>query len=485
MYNEEIKKLLIKNFGEPKNSLSIGAKSRNNNLRIYHYKLSNEKEINEFLFVVNNMTKESISKFKELINVYDKKERYISETCACYSESDDGWEIEFYSIKEIKYRKTVGKTIAAFIKLDNKPLAVLKEVDADILYGLFGRPNYISERAHRQESEGMSYWINKYMYLNESFRSFIVDFLYLLGKENYIYNDVARTIENTHCFLPEINHFRLMLCNKPSEIFDALNIDYKKFNINPNKIDINKFYIFSQVLPYIHKLDYKLLFSINSEMIIKLIDAEILFNGMTKKDSIANFISNFYIYNKYSSKFDLRKHKKYVVGIRFSIEDSMFNFAKDYAISCIDLNEPIRLIYNDKQLVMRHDRLAIALRRKVYIEEKDLPLIAVFSKFDALENKIQNNYPNMFKRICSIKELYDEGEYQCNCVFSRKQMIRNDLVSIYHWNYHDKDFTIQFSIDLNGRYQIDEIKGRFNKLCEKEDKKVIDEIVDDINKKVV
>lgn len=43
--------------------------------------------------------------------------------------------------------------------------------------------------------------------------------------------------------------------------------------------------------------------------------------------------------------------------------------------------------------------------------------------------------------------------------------IRNDYVSIFHWNYAGGSYTIQFGKDQFGLFRVDEIKGKYNVEC--------------------
>ena len=46
-----------------------------------------------------------------------------------------------------------------------------------------------------------------------------------------------------------------------------------------------------------------------------------------------------------------------------------------------------------------------------------------------------------------------------------RMCIRNDYVSIFHWNYAGGSYTIQFGKDQFGLFRVDEIKGKYNVEC--------------------
>lgn len=64
---------------------------------------------------------------------------------------------------------------------------------------------------------------------------------------------------------------------------------------------------------------------------------------------------------------------------------------------------------------------------------------------------------------------YLEGEYQHNCVFSRRELLRKDKVSIYRWNHKGSSYTVQFVRRLSGEYVVNEVRARFNHAITKED----------------
>ena len=82
-----------------------------------------------------------------------------------------------------------------------------------------------------------------------------------------------------------------------------------------------------------------------------------------------------------------------------------------------------------------------------------------------MERCLEDKYPREFERIKDVRRLFQEGEQQHNCVFSRRFMIREDRATVYHWGYNEKNYTIQFGIDEYDLFYIQKIKGRFNEPC--------------------
>ena len=129
---------------------------------------------------------------------------------------------------------------------------------------------------------------------------------------------------------------------------------------------------------------------------------------------------------------------------------------------CLEAGEKFRLNYGLDALIRAHDELSIKNRMKANKEEFEKPLLAVPSKFDDLETAIKNTGSTEFERICTTERLLREGEYQHNCVFSRRGLVRRDRASIYRWNHKGDSYTIQFIKDRRGCYSVDEVRARFN-----------------------
>lgn len=129
----------------------------------------------------------------------------------------------------------------------------------------------------------------------------------------------------------------------------------------------------------------------------------------------------------------------------------------------IECNTPIRLSSSSNKLKEAHDKLAELIREKEYLAaEQNVLLVTTPSKFDNLEKAFNDWFPNALQRMHTSEQLLKEGEFQHNCAFSRRDLIRKDRVAIFHWNFENASHTIQFAINRWGKYYIDEIKARYN-----------------------
>ena len=128
---------------------------------------------------------------------------------------------------------------------------------------------------------------------------------------------------------------------------------------------------------------------------------------------------------------------------------------------CAEAGEKYRIGFKLPALIRAHDELAVRLRSNVDEKELSLPLVCVPSKFDRLAKKIEKSGAVGFERITTTERLFEEGVYQHNCVFSRRDLVRSDVVSIYHWDHKGKSYTLQFAKDGKD-FWLTEIKARFN-----------------------
>ena len=128
--------------------------------------------------------------------------------------------------------------------------------------------------------------------------------------------------------------------------------------------------------------------------------------------------------------------------------------------------------------VLKHE-LARLQRDRIAEQEDAQPLITEPSGFDKLEAVL----PGEFTRMRSTRQLRLEGQRQRNCAFSRRGLLRSDTAAIFHWDCGEKSYTVQFGILPNGRYSIDEMRGRCNEPCLPEHRRKLEGLLRGINRK--
>ena len=444
MYNDLIKDLLRKHFGEPRSSLTIGDAGESDG-KMYFYSLKKEKEITAIRDLLGmKQLVDGIEKLPELKqSIPDKDEDDLEiPQCVSFRESEGSWCAYFHKITGVHYHRTYGNKVAATLQIDDYPFVMLSDRD-DEFYG-FWRKMRTRKRMPYNDRDGLSYWMNKALKTNERFRAFTVDFFFSVAEAEHLYilKDVSRTISNCGCFLPPVSFHNLLTFRTPAELIHSLQGEHTDLNVDFNKVDINVGYVMSMLAPDVDKRDWKLISKFDAEKVSNAISLKLFYDGFTSEE----FVRWYY--------------RKKLEGDDFESELKMY--AEDYVSMCLEAGEKFRLCYSLDALIKAHDELSIKNRMKANKEEFEKPLVAAHSKFDDLEIAIKNTGSTEFERICTTERLFIEGEYQHNCVFSRRGLVRRDRASIYRWDHDGRNYTIQFARDQRGRYSVDEIRARFN-----------------------
>ena len=356
----------------------------------------------------------------------------------------------FHYIKGIRYHRTFGKHVAATLILQDMPIIELSEDKKDTFFGYWDETffNHNKQRGEAQTvTEGINYRINRNLFSNFQFRSFTSSFFFMVAnaEKTYILKDIGRTIKDWGYYLPSISLKSTLNCHTPSEMISLVASESNLLNINFNKADMNVGYVIKKILSFISEQDYPVLLKLTPEIVRKCISLKNLFDGLNSTESIKQFLTNYYRYERGFSK------------------NEIYGFVGDYIHMSIECNTPIRLSSSSNKLKEAHDKLAELIREKEYLAaEQNVLLVTTPSKFDNLEKAFNDLFPNALQRMHTSEQLLKEGEFQHNCVFSRRDLIRKDRVAIFHWNFENASHTIQFAIDRWGKYYIDEIKARYN-----------------------
>lgn len=451
MYNEQIKEILMKTYDVCAYTLDCGS-SAVRGKKLYYYTLDKDYEKEIFLFrnvLESQLSKKSIGCLNELMQFFPG-DKWELPQCACYTETKGSWRLTFHYIKGVRYHRTFGKHIAATLILQNIPIIYLSEYSKDAFFGYWDATFYNQDR-HRGEpqtvTEGINYRINRNLFRNIQFRSFTSSFFFMIAnaEKKYILKDIGRTIKDWGYYLPSISLKSTLNCHTPSEVMSLVASEFNLLNINFNKSDMNVGYVIRKVSSFISEQDYPVLLKLTPEIVRNCISLKNLFDGLNSTESIKQFLTNYYRYERGFS------------------EDEIYGFIGDYIHMSIECNAPIRLSSSSNKLKEAHDKLAELIREKEYLAaEQNVLLVATPSKFDDLEKTFNDLFANAFQRMHTSEQLLKEGEFQHNCVFSRRDLIRKDRVAIFHWNFENASHTIQFAIDRWGKYYIDEIKARYN-----------------------
>lgn len=464
MYNETIQALLASCFERKTNSLTFD-RAFVNSSKTYYYTIS-ENDVNSILAIRDalnlGLPKGAIGSFNEL---RQEKFSFSNELqCACYYEENGIWHLEFYRIEGVKYHRSYGKRVAATMILSKHPFAALSEEKKELLYGTWGITSDGEWGRKTQNTEGMCFWTNINCVKSSQYRKFVVGFLSEIAnkEKKYILKDVASAVEKHGFFLPMVNCEKLISYHTPADMIRSFMREQDNLHINLNRLDLNTGLVAAILCRYIDMRDMHFILNMSTNTMAECMPHRSFCDGFANEQVIELFIAAFYC------KSETKDYRSVAFWER----------AKDYVRLCINTNTPIRLRYDYSEVSREHNRMVEIENKKVNAEEFAKPLIAVPSKFDALELAITEICPDEFVRIKSTHDLYDEGLRQHNCVYSRRNEVREDSASIYHWKHNDVDYTVQFETDFRtGNYCVAEIRGNLNKECPKETRKELEEIL--------
>ena len=155
-----------------------------------------------------------------------------------------------------------------------------------------------------------------------------------------------------------------------------------------------------------------------------------------------------------------------IMDNRYLIE--LRRMAHDYVNMCISSKQKVRLDVNSfQQAVNLHDEINTADN---YYRLHTAPVkVPKYSKFNGLRKML----PDDFEWIKTRKRLIVETELQHHCVWSYAQKITDDFCAIYSFvdkkGQHTKDkkpkrYTIEFMIDDKGKYYIEQVQGKYDRV---------------------
>ena len=385
-----VKGILEKRFGMPKKTLTLNGKSKSNSCT-YYYTLSNEPEILKTRDVLDaGLPKSEYGKMEQLTQMYPTPPRGRNSDlqCACIAEYDsESWNISFYEIIGIRYHRSFGGHIAASVILGKKPVVSLSsDASPETFYGFWGRTCY---QRKAQSMRGMSYWVNKNMYFNPSFRVFAVDFFFheAVQTKHFILKDIARTIEKYGYLLLPLPFTEICKYHTPKDLMKSMMPHLEELGKNLNSVDLNLAYVISVLSNVTSRRDLKYLKMFPEELVHNSFSLNALFEGLGSDEAV----SGYYQYALRDEWFD---------------DEEVAEYAKDYGHMCIANGVEVRLGYSYQGLVKAHDEVSKLDRTRSREHELESPLLSVPSRFDVLEQYFEDNYPGEFERIKDTRRLF-------------------------------------------------------------------------------
>ena len=459
MNSKEIKQILEKIYGPPKQSMAIDEEAKvaedteENVKELYYYVYPDTDKVRNVRDALTAGLEGNGGKWiADLTQTYPKNSGgNLSENripqCAKYYENRVGWSLTFHSITGVRYHKSRGKRIVAKLMLSGRQAAFLHETGQDSFFGYWDE-GYYRYNAKRQTTEGFCYWINKNLVIDPLFRKFSAEFFTYMGEhsEHHILKDIGRTIDKFGFFLPPMRYQEIIQYRTPKEFVMSMLPDADRLGINLDALDLNTAYVIARLAPIVRPIDWKYLKTLDENVIRKSFTLNGIFDGVKSSDLVAAY---------------------YWVKLcpYWTWSCDTVDTARDYARMCLECNAPIGLRYTEGGLERAHDEMVRVMESRTLEDDLNTPLVTVPSRFDRLEHGLVELYPREFERIKDARRLLEEGQNQHNCVFSRRDLVREDRAAIFHWRFAEEDYTIQFERNYRGDYVIAEIRAKFNEEC--------------------
>lgn len=468
MDGKTVKDLLKKHFGEPRRSLDAGdtGEPDESDGHIYYIYLKQEKEIKAMTELLGKRRLvDGLDKLPELRQNLPQNENDGDgpSQCACYREREGNWSVSFHDVTGVIYRGTRGYAAEATLVLSDNPVVTLADADPEF-FGFWRKYPSKKKKLPYVERDGLSYWVNKALRTNTRFRGFAADLFYAAAESErlYILKDAAKAIERCGCFLPPVSYQRLTECRTPADVLRDFQTDQTAgLCVDLNKADLNTGYVMIMLCRDTDEADRKVIRQLDAKTVSDAVSLNTLYDGFRTSE----FLCRYYV-NKFAGQ-------DYDSEIKTCVED--------YTLLCAEAGRKLRIGFGSLAALRRaHDEMNALINRPDE-EELNAPLTAENSKFDELENKIREAGLTGFERIRTAERLYLEGQYQHNCVYTRRGLIRRDRISVYHWEHKGVKYTVQFARDRKKRYFVEEIRATCNASISAEHLKDLKDMLNDIS----
>ena len=279
-----------------------------------------------------------------------------------------------------------------------------------------------------------SWWVNRLLLENDSFRLFFTELIEKMGRTKYIYRDVARCIGKHHYCLIDVPVQQMEHYYNPEALIRG--ITKTTLKIDFNKKNLNYSLWITKIAEMIAERDWGILLSLDDEMVMSWFSSD---------SSLPGFVKCFY---------------QSVWGVSYETGA----LAEEYARVCLDNGERVSLrIASVKRM---REKVEEKYRRLALLEDNEAEdLVPYNSRF----NKLGRNLPDGFEWITSKTRLFMEGRRQHNCVYTYRGEIRQDNLAILHWEKDSRPYTIEVGIGSDGYYRIHQMKGLCNKEPQRDD----------------
>lgn len=424
--------ILSKHY-ERHSSLFLTRKAKNKDEFFYNFNCPyNARRMIEAMNVVSQSGEMPIKSIEA--KFYDKKisayrcEDYMVKVSEHKTSNSYYISLTFYGITGVVVKKAYGKYEA---KLNYNPKHLLSIYINCRTGDLYGKGVNNKETLYPMS---FSSYVNKLLLHNKVFKDIFKDILTLCSNGQHIMKDIVRTINEEGYVAMPMTIFGIKKHRTKDEMIRSFTgVDLL---VDFNKRSLNHGYLLAELSKAIPPGQVGYMIQFDKEMVVHTM-RNIYKEVYPLDDFVREFIIRYYIEK---------------LGLLNSRENRLL--IHDYIRLYKDHELPISVNFKTaNRLIREHNRLARLYREKEMSAEQSQPLIAENTKFAELRHML----PDEFEWITTTGRLFEEGNIQDNCVFSYRDIIRNDQSTIYHWSNDGRSYTIEFKRCFDGRYTIEQM----------------------------
>ena len=348
--------------------------------------------------------------------------------------------VSFYGVTGFVVKKAYGRYE---VKLTYNPrhlISIYINANNGDLYG--------NGVVHNESVYPMSFspYVNKLLMHSDAFRSIFKDILMLCANGRHIIKDIVRTIDEDGYVAMPITVFDIKKYRTKDEMIRGFT--GSDLPVDFNRRSLNHGYLLAELAKHISQEQQGYMIQMDRKMII---------------DTVRDIYREMYPLQNFELEFIARYYMK-----KLSLPDTRTNrlLVHDYIRLAKDHGLPVSLTFKTvNRLVREHNLLARQYRAEELSAETAQPLIAENTRFAELRRIL----PPEFEWITDTGRLFNEGEAQRNCVFSYRDIIRNDQSAIYHWSKDGREYTLEFGCTFGGKFRIKQMLQTDNRPARAED----------------
>ncbi|MCR5481841.1 MAG: hypothetical protein K6F52_03515 [Clostridia bacterium] len=379
-------------------------------------------------------------------------------------EGKDFVQIVFYGIKGIKIAKRREKHVPEINCFKKQIFGICVDISTGEIF--YKEPNSWKNFYSLRFTEYLDY----ILFTEDAFRNVVLGLLRILGKYNYMYKDLAASLEKYHFVGREISAEELAQApNKKCFFKDVLGM---KTNVNANRLTMLEGFLTLKIEEQIQERDLPFFATlVKSPVMGEMIDFILASVEMSGFGNFNGLLGD----SETLARFFARKYYKSIGAIDNHCElgNKSEEMLDDYCRMSFELGMKISLRFKGKgRIKSEHDALVEVLKRKSLDEVEDEYLVKEDSKFNGLRELL----PEEFEWLCSRQRMAEESLNQNNCVESYCWDVKSDRCAIYHWDCEDRKYTLEFR-KVGQKYTLHQMRQKYNMDALSEDMEIVKRLI--------